>query len=135
MVNWYFPRVLIDQGVGRAVDDLVGSNADSASDPLGQTGLSSAEIADEGNHIPVFQSFTDILTDCLCFFRAVCLEGFFHDFLGEFQIHPSFVFSGFLAKYLTHVETKFFLENLVSSLNPSGLQENGLVNSSLATSH
>ncbi len=30
--------------------------------------------------------------------------------------------SGRLAKYLTHVETKFFLENLVSSLNPSALK-------------
>ena len=30
--------------------------------------------------------------------------------------------SGLLAKYLTHVETKFFLENLVSSLNPSDLK-------------
>ena len=26
------------------------------------------------------------------------------------------------SKYLTHIETKFFLENLVSSLNPSGFK-------------
>ena len=30
--------------------------------------------------------------------------------------------SDIFAKYLTHVETKFFLENLVSSLNPSNLK-------------
>ena len=73
MIDWCFARILIDERVGWAVDDLLGSNADSASEPLCQTGLARAEIADECDYIAGFQGFPNLLTNRLCFLSGLCV--------------------------------------------------------------